>query len=74
MLRHWSQLVPNMLTTPEDIQQHYLLTRSSSKGRKRVIVNQTNIATVPKATVGELSRNGVGAHMGFSEHIDTILN
>ena len=33
--------------------------RSSSKGRERVIVSQTNIVTVSKATLGKLLREGV---------------
>ena len=49
--------------------------RCSLKGRERAIVNQTNIGTVPKATLGKLLRDGVECiFMGFSEHIDTILN
>ena len=32
-----------------------------------------NIRTISKALLGKLLRQG-GAHMGFSEHIDTILN
>ena len=47
--------------------------RSSLKGRERAIVNQTNIGTVSKATLGKLLRPG-RAHMGFSERTDTILN
>ena len=39
--------------------------RSSLKGRERAIVSQTNIGTVPKATLGKL---------GFSVCINTILN
>ena len=46
--------------------------RSSLKGRDRAIVNQTNNGTVSKATLGKHLRRG-GAHMGFSERIDTIL-
>ena len=30
--------------------------------------------TVSKATFGETSERRSGAHMGFSEHIDTIFN
>ena len=49
--------------------------RSSLKGRERAIVNQTNIRTVSKATLGKHLRDGMdGAPMGFSERIDTILN
>ena len=48
--------------------------RSSLKGRERAIVNQTNIGTVSKATLGKLLEKRGGAHMGFSERIDTILN
>ena len=33
--------------------------RSSLRGRERVIVNQTNIGTVSKATLGNLLRDGV---------------
>ena len=33
--------------------------RSSLKGRQRAIVNQTNIGTVSKATLGKLLRDGV---------------
>ena len=33
--------------------------RSSLKGRERAIVNQRNIGTVPKATLGKLLRDGV---------------
>ena len=55
---------------------------SSLKGRERVIVKQTNIGTVSKATLGNLlfivfitsERGGGEAHMGFSQRIDTILN
>ena len=43
------------------------------KGRERAVVNQTNIGTVSKATLGKLLRRG-GAHMGFSQRIDTTLN
>ena len=41
--------------------------RSSLKGWKRAIVNQMNIGTVSKATLGKLLRDWV-------EHLDTILN
>ena len=40
--------------------------RSSLKGRERAIVNQTNIGTVSKATLGKLLERRGGAHMGFS--------
>ena len=33
--------------------------RSSLKGRERAIVSQTNIGTVPKATLGKRPRDGV---------------
>ena len=36
--------------------------RSSLKGRERAIVNQTNIGTVSKATLGKLLRDGWSAH------------
>ena len=49
--------------------------RSSLKGRERAIVNQTNIGTVSKTTLGKLLGDGVERIiMGFSERIDTILN
>ena len=49
--------------------------RSSVKARERAIVNQTNIGTVSKATLGKLLRDKVERIiMGFSERIDTILN
>ena len=46
--------------------------RSSLKGRERAIVNQSNIGTVSKVTLGKPLRDG--AHMGFIERIDTTLN
>ena len=51
--------------------------RSSLKRRERAraFVNQTNIGTVSKATLGKLLRDGVESIiMGFSERIDIILN
>ena len=48
--------------------------RSSLKGRERAIVNQMNIGTVSKATLGGTSERRGGAHVGFSERKDTILN
>ena len=49
--------------------------RSSLKGRERAIVSKTNIGTISKATLGKLLRERWGgAHIGFSERIDTILN
>ena len=48
--------------------------RSSMKGRERVIVSQTKTGTVSKATLGETGERRGGAHMGFSDHIDTLLN
>ena len=48
--------------------------RSSLKGRERAIVNQTNIGTVSKSTMGETSERRGGAHMGFFERTNTILN
>ena len=49
--------------------------RSSLKGCEKVAVNQMNIGTVSKAMLGKLLRDGVGRiHMGFSEHVATILN
>ena len=48
-----------------EAQQHFQC--SSFKGRETVIVNQTSIGSVSKATLGKLLRDGV-------ERIDTILN
>ena len=49
--------------------------RSSLKGREKAIVNQTNIgASYFKGNVRETSERRDGAHMGFSQRIDTILN
>ena len=39
-----------------------------------VIVSQTNTGTVSMSNAGETSERRGGAHMGFSERIDTILN
>ena len=39
--------------------------RSSLKGRERVIVNQNNIGTVSKTTLGKILKRG-GPDMGFS--------
>ena len=42
--------------------------RFSLKGRERVVIDQTNIGTVSKATLGTLLRDRCGAHnMSFSE-------
>ena len=47
--------------------------RSSLKGREKAIVNQTNIgASYFKGNVRETSERRDGAHMGFSQLIDTI--
>ena len=47
---------------------------SSLKGREGAIVNQTSIGTVSKATSGKLLTDVCGAHIGFSERTDIILN
>ena len=48
--------------------------RSSLKGRERAIVNQTNIGTVSKATLGKLLRDELDhINMGVSKRIDTIM-
>ena len=47
--------------------------RSSLKGQERAIINQTNAGTISKVTFRKLLRWG-GAHVGFSECIDTVLN
>ena len=48
--------------------------RTSLKGREKAIINQTNIGTVSKATLGKLLRDGVERIWAFSERIDTIWN
>ena len=49
--------------------------RSSLKGRERAIVNQTNVGTVSKATLGKLMRDGVEHIWAFlSAYIYTTLN
>ena len=48
--------------------------RSSLKGWEMAIVNHMNTGTVSKAVFWKLLRERDGAYMGFSEHIDTILN
>ena len=42
--------------------------RSSSKGRERAIVSQTNIRTVSKTTLGKLLRDGGSAYRLFQTH------
>ena len=56
------------------ISEEEFLCRSSLKGRERAIVKQTNIGTIFKGNVEETYEGTSGAHMGFSEHIDIILN
>ena len=48
--------------------------RSSSKGRERAIVSQTNTGPVSQATLRKLLRDGVERIWVFPERIDTILN
>ena len=48
--------------------------RSSFKGLVTAIVNQTNIETVSKATMGKFLRPGLQRIWDFSDRIDTILN
>ena len=49
-------------------------TRSSLKGRERVIINQTNIGTVSKVTLVKLLRDGMERIWAFPSRIDTTLN
>ena len=44
-----------------------------SNGRERVIGNQTNIGTVSKTALWEISERRDGAHMGFPKRVDIIL-
>ena len=46
--------------------------RSSLKGRERAIVNQTNIESVSKATLGKLLREGWSAYGLFRAHKDHL--
>ena len=63
------------VTSPIAWKEEALDDWSSLKGRERAIVNQTNTGWNPfKANVGDTSERRGGAHMGFSERIDTILN
>ena len=42
--------------------------------RDGAIANLTNIGTFPKETPRTTLRDGGGVHMGFPEHVNTILN
>ena len=53
--------IPPPYVSPETL-PHLVMASQKARGRERAIVNQTNIATVSKAT------------LAFSEHVDTILN
>ena len=46
----------------------------SAKGRKSFLVRQTNTGTAAKITLGKSSDRRSGAHMGFSQRVNTILN
>ena len=48
--------------------------RVSLKGRERAVIDQTNIGTVSKATLGTLLRDGVERIWAFPSETDTILN
>ena len=67
-----------MYSRPAVFSPSLLLQQRSSRadrreGRERAIVNQTNIGTVSKATLGKFLRQG-GAHMGFTERLDNNNN
>ena len=47
--------------------------RSSLKGRERAIINQMNIGTVSKETLGNFRETWWRPYMGFSERIDNFL-
>ena len=68
-LKHHLQgdVAPSLCLYTREAWKHYLPRKD-----ERAIVSQTNIETVSKATLGESSERRSGAHMGFSEHIDTI--
>ena len=71
-LRHYLRAQSQDHHTTDRLEERGSARRSSLKGRERAIVNQTNIATVLKATLGKLLRERI--IMGFSERIDIILN
>ena len=48
--------------------------RSSLKGQERAIVRHTHIGPILKAAPGTFLSGLVWVHMGFPEHMDTILN
>ena len=49
------------------------LKRSSSIGRERTIVNQTNIGTVSQAALGKLLRDGMERIWAYPSAIDNHL-
>ena len=50
--------IPPPYVSPETL-PHLAMTSQKARGRERAIVNQTNTATVSKATLGKLLRDGV---------------
>ena len=48
--------------------------RSSLRGQKRAIVNQTKIWNCSKGNIGKTPERPGGAHLGFPERIYTTLN
>ena len=73
-LREYSQGRHTIYRLEERGVERGITRRSSLTGRERAIVNQTNNGTVSKETLGETSERQGGAHIGFSDRIDTILN
>ena len=50
MLRHWSQLVPNMSTTSEDIKHHFITEQFLA-----ATGNRTRVRTTPDQTLNQVS-------------------
>ena len=50
MLQHWSQLVPNMSTTSEDIKQHFITEQFLT-----ATGNRTRVRTAPDQTLSQVS-------------------
>ena len=69
-LRHYLRVQSQGNHTPDRLEERGVergsARRSSLKGRESAIVNQTNIGTVSKATLGKLLRDGVGRVRDFS--------
>ena len=56
------------------LSRHSVVTLQEMKGHERAIINQANVGTFSKATLGIVLRDRGGVDMGFPEHVDIILN